>query len=122
MVVKTRRTILIVDDDPNYRELYKTALRFCGFDVVSASDGLGALQEIEQKRPALIILDLNMPCVDGWSVLSELGAHEATRTIPVIVVTGTDMERAALQATAILRKPVLPEHVIPVIDRVLRAA
>ena len=120
--MKKRRTILIVDDDPNFREMYKTALGFCGFDVSTAPDGLAALHEIEQNLPSLIILDLNMPCVDGWSVLGELGAHASTRGIPVIVVTGADVSRTTLQARAILRKPILPEQVIPVIDRVLPAA
>jgi CheY-like chemotaxis protein len=120
-VVK-RHTILVVDDDPEFRELYRTALRFCGFNVATASDGLAALRVIEQDVPSLIILDLNMPCVDGWSVLSELAAHDATRALPVIVVTGADVGRAALQATAILRKPVLPDHVLPYIERELRAA
>jgi len=120
--MSSRPTILIVDDDPNFREMYRTALQFCGFEVVTASDGLGALLEIEQHAPSLVILDLNMPCIDGWEVLAELAAHDATRAIPVIVVTGADVSKATLQAKAILRKPILPEHVIPVIDRVLRAA
>lgn len=120
--MSTRQTILIVDDDPNFRELYNTALRFCGFDVITASDGLGALREIEQNVPSLVILDLNMPCVDGWSVLAELAAHESTRAIPIIVVTGADVSKATLQAKAIFRKPILPEQIIPMIDRVLHAA
>ena len=115
-----RYTILVVDDDPHFRELYQTALRFRGFDVTTASDGLAALNSIEQRRPSLVILDLNMPCVDGWSVLGELGAHDSTKAIPIIVVTGADVNRATLQAVAILRKPVLPEHVIPLIERELR--
>ena len=117
--VKFRHTILVVDDDPTFRDLYSTALRFRGFNVVTASDGLNALRVLEQDVPSLIILDLNMPCVDGSSVLRELAAHDETRTIPVIVVTGADTDRAALQASAILRKPVLPEHVLPFIEREL---
>ena len=115
-------TILVVDDDPNFRELYHTALRFRGFHVTTASNGLAALRAIDRQRPSLIILDLNMPCVDGWGVLRELGAHEATSCIPVIVVTGADVDRATLQAAAILKKPVLPEHVFPLIERQLRVA
>jgi len=121
-VVKFRHTILIVDDDTHFRELYHSSLRLCGFDVTTASDGLAALRSIEQQRPSLIILDLNMPCVDGWSVLRELGSHESTRDIPVIVVTGADVERASLQAASILKKPVSPEQVLPHIQRHLRAA
>jgi two-component system OmpR family response regulator len=120
--MRFRHTILVVDDDPRFRQLYQSALRLYGFDVTTASDGLAALRSIEQQRPSLVILDLNMPCVDGWSVLRELGSHESTKGIPVIVVTGADVERASLRAASILRKPVLPEQVLPHIHRHLRAA
>lgn len=97
-------------------------LRFHGFGVMTASDGLHALHAIERRRPALILLDLNMPCVDGWSVLRELAAGEATRTIPVIVVTGAEVGEAADQAAAILRKPIAPDQVVPVVERHLLVA
>lgn len=120
--MKPQHTILIVDDDPHFRELYKTALRWRGFNVTTASDGLAALQSIEQEPPSLVILDLNMPCVDGWSVMRELAAHPSTERIPVIVVTGADVGKATVQAAAILRKPVFPDHVFPLIERQLRVA
>jgi DNA-binding response OmpR family regulator len=120
--LKGRHTILVVDDDPAFRELYATALQFRGFNVETASDGLTALRVIEQTIPSLIILDLNMPCVDGWSVLRELHAHEDTRMIPVIVVTGADVDRTAIQAAAILKKPALPDNVLRFVERHLRAA
>jgi len=120
--VRPRHTILVVDDDPHFRELYQTALRFRGFNVTTASNGLAALQSIERTRPSLVILDLNMPCVDGWSVLRELGSHDSTKAITVIVVTGADVDRATLQAAAILRKPILPEQLFPLIERQLRVA
>lgn len=120
--VTARHTILVVDDEPHLRELYQTALRLRGFNVTTASDGLAALSSIEQHRPSLVILDLSMPRVDGWSVLRELGAHDSTRSIPVIVVTGADVDTATLHAAAILQKPVFPEHMFPVIERQLRAA
>ena len=117
-----RHTILVVDDDPHFRELYHAALRLRGFNVTTASDGLAALESIAQEPPSLVVLDLNMPCVDGWDVLHELNSNEATRAIPVIVVTGADVTRATLEAVAILRKPVFPEQVVPLIERHLRAA
>lgn len=120
--MKCRYTILVVDDDPQFRELYSMALRFRGFNVTTASDGLAALRSIEQDLPSLIILDLNMPCVDGWSVLGELAAHDDTKAVPVIIVTGADVNRATGTPAAILRKPVLPEHVLPYIERQLRVA
>jgi CheY-like chemotaxis protein len=115
-----RERILVVDDDVEFRELYRMALRFEGFDVDVASDGWSALQTIEQQPPALLILDLNMPCVDGWAVMRELAAHEETKAIPIIVVTGAEVRQALDQAAAILRKPITPEHVLPYIHQQLR--
>ena len=120
--MKPRHTILVVDDDAHFRDLYSNALRWSGFNVTTASDGLAALNAIDQQRPSLVILDLNMPCIDGWSVLSELHAHDSTRCIPVIVVTGEDVRQATLQATSILHKPVTPDQVLPLIERHLDVA
>ena len=93
-----------------------------GFDTRTASDGLEALRVIQQQHPSLIILDLNMPSIDGWTVLRELGAHDATRHTPVIVVTAAHALTAAQQARAILQKPVMPHDVIPVIEKHLSVA
>ena len=111
------RTVLVVDDDPNFRELYRSALRLEGFSVTTASNGLAALQSIQSQRPGVVVLDLSMPCVDGWAVLRELAAHPSTKAVPVIVVTGADVIEAVGQAVAIVRKPVLPDHIIPLIER-----
>jgi two-component system, OmpR family, response regulator MprA len=116
-----RHSILVVDDDPLFRELYRTALRFEGFDVSTASDGFAALQSIERNPPSLVILDINMPCLDGWGVLDELSRYESTRAIPVIVVTASDIMHATVEATSILTKPVAPDELLPVIRRRLAA-
>ena len=116
-----RKTVLIVDDDPQFCELYRTSLQFRGFAVTTASDGLAALQSIHADPPSVVILDLNMPCVDGWGVLRELASHQATKGIPVIVVTAADVDGALRDGVAILRKPVLPDQLIPMIERHVRA-
>jgi two-component system, OmpR family, response regulator MprA len=118
-VVLRRHSILVVDDDPLVRELYRTALRFEGFEVSTASDGLAALRSIEGNPPSLVILDVNMPCLDGWGVLNELSRYESTRAIPVIVVTASDVARATAQAVAILAKPIAPDELLPVIRQQL---
>ena len=118
--MKKRKTILVVDDDPQFRELYRTALQFEGFAVATASDGVAALQAIESDPPALVILDLNMPCLDGWGVLRELAAHEQTKAIPVIVVTSADVSLGVERAAAILQKPVSPDELMPLITEYVR--
>ena len=120
--MRPRHTILVVDDDPAFRELYRMALRLEGFAVVTASNGLEALRAIEQRPPSLVVLDINMPILDGWSVLRELQAHAETNGTPVIVVTGTDVQRATERAAAIMKKPVMPDQVLPLIRRELHAA
>jgi len=117
--VKRRHSILVVDDDSLCRGLYKTALRFEGFDVSTASDGIAALHAIEVSPPSLVVLDVNMPCLNGWGVLQELSRHDATRHIPVIVVTAEDVGQATAPAVAILSKPVAPDELLPVIRQQL---
>ena len=116
-----RHSILVVDDDPLFRELYRTALRFEGFDVSTASDGVAALRAIERNPPSLVILDVNMPGLDGWGVLKELSRCGATRNIPVIVVTASDVVHATAQAVAILSKPVELDELLPMIRQQLSA-
>jgi CheY-like chemotaxis protein len=118
----TRKRILVVDDDRSICQLYRAALSLSGFIVDIAADGFGALVKIGEEKPDLIVLDLQMPHIDGLAVLDELRAHADTLRIPVVVVTGTDQQCGVTQASAILRKPCEPEELISVIERQLQAA
>lgn len=82
--------ILIVDDDPDARELLEEIMQSIGFETRSATDGLEALTVLRQAEldpPCLILLDLMMPSMDGFSVYNWLRGNPATRRVPVIVVT-----------------------------------
>jgi CheY-like chemotaxis protein len=118
----SRKRILVVDDDASLCQLYRTALSLSGFAVEIAADGLGALVKIDEEKPDLIVLDLQMPCVDGFAVLDEVRAKSATLSIPVVVVTGMDRSGAVAQASATLSKPCTPEALISVIEHQLEAA
>ena len=89
------RTILIVDDEPGMLELHarivKTQLPDCR--VLLARDGREALQIVNQEHPSLVMLDLMMPVLDGFAVLEELRKSEATRSIPVVVITGQSLTK-----------------------------
>lgn len=111
-----RHRILIVEDDRNLANMYRLSLAFGGFDVTTAHDGLTALQNIDQTRPDVVVLDLGLPRVHGEVILAELAANPDTASIPVIVVTGSDMTHAARQATAILRKPCAPELLLSAVE------
>jgi signal transduction histidine kinase/DNA-binding LacI/PurR family transcriptional regulator/CheY-like chemotaxis protein len=82
--------ILIVDDDPQARDAYQRLItaRFAGFPVVTAEDGSTALDWLERETPGLVLLDLSMPHVDGFTVLEQLRTNQRTRMVPVIVLTG----------------------------------
>jgi len=81
------KTILVVDDEPNVRQYLQTVLEDAGFNVVTAADGVEALELIEQKMPDFISLDLIMPRKSGHKLLYELRKHKQWSRIPVLIVT-----------------------------------
>lgn len=123
MLLKTsaRHRILIVEDDDACAAMYRRALRFAGFDVDVADDGLVALLTLEQRRPDLIVLDLSLPHLDGGSVLTEITTRPELHDIPVVVVTGGDVTPGN-RAAAILRKPCDPDRLVDVVAHQLDPA
>ena len=111
--------ILIVDDEPDIRLLIEGILRDEGYETRGAGDADAAIAAFRVRRPSLVILDVHMPCLDGWGVLQELSRFESTRAIPVVVVTSSDVIQATAQAVAILTKPISPEELLPVIRQQL---
>jgi CheY-like chemotaxis protein len=91
-------SILVVDDDPAAREIVRRQLEGDGWRVEEASNGREALAHVEARRPALIVLDLSMPEVDGFSVVAELRARAEWRDIPVVVLTAKEMTAADREA------------------------
>jgi two-component system OmpR family response regulator len=77
--------LLVVDDEPNIRELLSASLRYAGFDVVTAADGREAVQLAERTRPDLVVLDVMLPDMDGFAVANRLAA--AGRRVPVLFLT-----------------------------------
>jgi len=84
------KKILIVDDDPEMIELVKTRLEANAYEVVTAADGLEALEKVDKENPDLIILDIKMAKVDGYTTLHRLKDKEKGKSIPVIILTGYD--------------------------------
>ncbi|MEX0893919.1 MAG: response regulator [Gemmatimonadota bacterium] len=81
------RTVLLVDDDPDSRVIYTTMLQLIGVRVVEATDGQGALQAACAHDPDLIVLDLVMPGMDGWTALEHLRSDPDLCHIPVVALT-----------------------------------
>jgi signal transduction histidine kinase/CheY-like chemotaxis protein len=111
--------VLVVDDDPVARETMKRLLAREGYDVVVAADGVEALQLARQMRPSVITLDVMMPEMDGWSVLSALKGSRETSDIPVVMVTMTDDPQTGyvLGASEYLTKPIDPGRLALVMNR-----
>jgi CheY-like chemotaxis protein len=84
-----RGSVLVADDDPAVRRLVAETLRGEGAELREAADGEEALREIRDRKPDAVVLDLAMPKVDGFDVLEELQQDAETRTLPVVVLTGT---------------------------------
>ncbi len=79
--------VLLVDDEDQLRRVMRDLLQRQGYTVVEARDGAQALDEVDRHAPDIVILDLNLPGVDGYSVLSQLRSRQATRQLPIIVLT-----------------------------------
>ena len=119
-----RPRVLIADDDAQMRRLVRAVLERDGMEVVEAGDGLDALDLIGQRRPDLVVLDMDMPRLDGLGVLEELGAQVSTAQIPVVVLTARNDETEAraldLGAQDYLTKPVRPTALSARVRAVLR--
>ncbi len=83
----TQKYILVVDDDPDLVETLAMMLESKGCEVGKAYDGVEGEESIKERRPDLVILDIMMPRKDGYVLCAELKANEATRDIPVVLLT-----------------------------------
>jgi chemotaxis protein histidine kinase CheA/CheY-like chemotaxis protein len=87
---KERRTILVVDDSLNTREVEKTILQAYGYDVDTAKDGLEALEKLRQRSFHLVVTDVEMPVMDGFTLTSKIKEDGLYRHIPVVIVTSRE--------------------------------
>jgi len=84
-------SVLVVEDDSATRELLRSSLEKDGISVVEACNGMEGLQKLATIRPALILLDLMMPEMDGFEFLEELRKHDEWQAIPIVVLTSKDL-------------------------------
>ncbi|GCD98713.1 response regulator transcription factor [Embleya hyalina] len=119
----TRTRLLVVDDEPNIRELLSASLRFAGFEVDSAADGADALAAVARCRPNLVVLDVMLPDLDGFEVVRRLRA-DGTR-LPVLFLTAKDTTKDKITGLTLggddyVTKPFSLEELIARIHAVLR--
>ena len=114
--------VLVVDDDPDAREILKLVMRNIRLAVKEAQNGIEALELIRAERPSLILLDLMMPVMDGFQVLTHLRSDPETRAIPIIVVTGIKEGHETLRLPGVSQVLVKGSFNIPQIRQIVTEA
>ncbi len=121
----TQSSILVVDDEPRILRFLRLSLGSFGFNVITASNGEDALKLITELKPQVIILDVFMSGIDGFSVLRKIRELEFTCVIPhipVIVISARNSiakQAFSLGATVFLSKPFLPEELVEIIRNLI---
>lgn len=118
------KTILVVEDHQVSRDLVVELLTAAGYIVLEAEDGLGLIERVKRERPNLILMDLQLPRIDGFTLIRQLKADAETREIPILAVTAytqPEQKASALDAGCAyyLTKPLDTQAVLSVVARFL---
>lgn len=122
-----KQHILIIEDDGFLASIYAQKLELEGFDVSTATNGEDGLKLVQKDAPDLVLLDLLMPRMDGFEVLERLKANEATKHIPVLVLSNLgqkdDVERCMKLGAAgyIIKAHALPHETVKRVKEILAA-
>lgn len=119
------KTILVVDDSPTVRKLIAGKLEKCGHEAVCAVDGMDALAKVNEALPDLILLDITMPRMDGYQVCKLLRGNDATKDIPVVMISGKDgffdKVRGKMAGTShYITKPFGPETLMKTVNEYIK--
>lgn len=115
------RTILIVDDSATVRKLVSGKLEKSGHEVICAVDGIDALEKLQDTVPDLILLDINMPRMDGYQVCKLIRTNEATKDVPIVMISGKDgffdkVRGRMAGTTGYITKPFGPETLMKTVE------
>jgi DNA-binding response OmpR family regulator len=119
------KQILCIEDEPEMIDLIRLILGRRGFEVIGAAGGKEGLEKMLENPPALVLLDLMMPDMDGWEVYQQMKADEKTKDIPVIVVTAKAQSIDKVLGLHIAKvddyiaKPFSPQELLNSVDKVL---
>jgi two-component system, chemotaxis family, chemotaxis protein CheY len=119
------KSVLVVDDSTSMRQMVTFILKGAGFDVIEGVDGRDALTRAQGKLLSLVITDLNMPVMDGMTLIRELRAKQEFKFTPILMLTTESqqdkkMEGKAAGATGWIVKPFQPDQLLQVINKVVR--
>ncbi len=114
-------TILVVDDSATVRKLISSKLEKTGHAVISAIDGVDALEKIKDLVPDLVLLDINMPRMDGYQVCKIIRSNDATKDVPVVMISGKDgffdkVRGRMAGTTGYITKPFGPETLMKTVE------
>ena len=118
------KTVLIVDDSPSVLQVVSIALRGAGYDVITSTDGADALQKLDGRRIHLIISDVNMPKMDGITLVGEVKKLAAYRFTPIIMLTTESQDDKKRQAQAAgakawVTKPFQPPQMLAAVSKLI---
>lgn len=113
--------VLVVEDDPDLRELTAELLTDAGHRVMTAPGGHEALEIMRALRPALVIMDLMMPGLDGWSLAATMASDPDLGTVPFCVLSATTTEPVPAGAVQVFQKPVNAGALLALVARYTRA-
>jgi tubulin-specific chaperone A len=118
-ITKEDKSVLIIEDDPGFLKILRNSTREHGFKCLVAGDGKTGLQFADYYKPSGIILDVNLPGINGWTVMARLKDNPETRHIPVHFISASDNKIDAIKMGAIdyVTKPVSPEVIDQVFER-----
>jgi len=122
LMAEENRTVVCIEDEPEMITLIRFILERRGFTLIGALGGREGLDTVRRVRPALVLLDLMMPGMDGWEVHRQMKADDELKDIPVIAVTVVDQsmdEVRGLQVDDYVRKSFLPQELVRSVNSVL---
>jgi two-component system cell cycle response regulator DivK len=121
--VEPQKTVLVVDDDSDSRNICSLFLQHHGYRVVEAVNGEEGVRLARDEQPALVLMDVTLPVLDGWAATEKLKDDPATSSIPVVILTGHALERDRARALAIgdgyLPKPCTPRRILEEVQRLI---
>jgi two-component system response regulator VicR len=127
-MVENRTRVVYIEDEQEMIDLVRLILGRKGYEVIGANGGRNGLQLVKEQLPALVLLDLMMPDMDGWEVYQQMKADEKTRQIPVIVITAKAQSIDKVLGLHIAKvddyisKPFSPQDLLDSVEKVLARA
>jgi len=117
--------VMLVEDDPFLQNMYTTKLKLSHFDVTSATDGKEAWDKIQEAKPDIVLLDVMLPTMDGFEILTEIRKHAELKDTPVIMLTNLSKKEEVdkgLQLGAndyLIKAHFMPSEVVQKITKLL---